>query len=162
MNWSGLRLSLSGSLFVPANKFPAMHLRLAIAFLSLVFLAGCASTPDRRIGQAQAEFNQLPPTVQQQIRAGQVDIGFTETMVWMALGEPSRKVERVSAQGVTQVWYYARNAPRMSFGFGVGSYGRRSAFGTSVSTSTGGYHDDEAMRVEFVGGRVARVEYRKG
>lgn len=139
-----------------------MHLRPLALVASLLFLAGCASTPDQRIGRAQAEYNQLPPTVQQQIRAGQVDIGFTETMVWMALGEPARKVERVSAEGVTQVWYYARQAPRMTFGFGFGSYGRRSGFGTSVSTSTGGYYDDEAMRVEFIGGRVTRVEYRKG
>ena len=139
-----------------------MSHRLAILLLPVLLLVGCASTPDQRISRAQAEYNQLPPAVQQQIRAGQVDIGFTETMVWMALGEPARKVERVSAEGVAQVWYYTRSAPRFSFGVGVGSYGRRSAFGTSVSTSTGGYYDDEAMRVEFLGGRVARVEYRRG
>jgi len=136
--------------------------RLAVFLASIALLAGCASTPDQRISRAQSEFNQLPPTVQEQISAGRVDIGFTETMVWMALGEPSRKVERVSAEGVAQVWYYTRSAPRFSFGIGVGSYGRRSAFGTSVSTSTGGYYDDEWMRVEFVSGRVSRVEYRKG
>ena len=141
-----------------------MHTRLAALLFSLLLLAGCASTPDQRISRAQAEYNQLPPAVQQQIRAGQIDLGFTETMVWMALGEPARKVERVSAEGTAQVWVYTRSEPRMSFGFGVGSYGRRSSVGTGVGISTGGsgFASDEAMRVEFLQGRVSRVEYRRG
>ncbi|HLP24387.1 MAG TPA: hypothetical protein VK477_01825 [Acidobacteriota bacterium] len=127
-----------------------------------MLLAGCASTPEQRIAQNQAAFAQLPPEVQQNVRAGRVDIGYTEQMVLLALGEPAGRFERVDQTGRSDVWVYRKSAPRFSFGFGVGSYGRHSASSIGVSTSTGGYYDDEALRVEFQQGRVTRIDYRKG
>jgi len=59
-------------------------LLLAAAALATI-LAACAST-DSRIRDNQSTFDQLPPPVQQQIRAGQVGLGFTPQMVQMALG----------------------------------------------------------------------------
>lgn len=142
-----------------------MHSRLLLALFAVLLLAGCASRPDERIRQSSQTFSQLPPDVQQRIRAGQIDLGYTEEMVWMALGEPARRVERVDLDGRTQVWVYSRtqSQPRFSFGIGMGNYGRHSAVGTSVGVSTGGgYYEDEAMRVEFLHGRVVRVDYRRG
>lgn len=126
-------------------------------------LAGCASTPESRIRRNPQFFAQLPPQIQERVRHGQIEIGDTEDVVRLALGEPARRVERVDQRsGLTQVWIFARQAPRFSFGVGVGSYGRHSGGSLGVSTSTGGYEDDEAMRVEFQQGRVVRIDYRKG
>jgi hypothetical protein len=45
----------------------------------------------------------------------------------------------------------------------MGGYSRRGGFGTGigVSTGTGGYEDDEMMRVEFTEGRVSAVDVRR-
>ncbi|MBX3735998.1 MAG: hypothetical protein KF715_04850 [Candidatus Didemnitutus sp.] len=138
-----------------------MHARLLFAFAVALFLAGCSSTPDQRIAENQAAFAQFPPDVQQNLRAGRIDIGYTEAMVLIALGEPAHRLERVDGAGRSDVWVYRRNAPRFSFGFGVGSFGRHSATSVGVSTSTGGPYDDEALRVEFQQGRVTRIDFRK-
>lgn len=139
-----------------------MKTRVLWLMIPLVFLAGCASTPGERVAQNQAAFAQFPPDVQQNVRAGRIDIGYTEPMVLIALGEPARRFTRVDQGGSTDVWVYRRNAPRFSFGFGIGSYGRHSATSVGVSTETGGYRDDEALRVEFQQGRVTRIDFRKG
>jgi hypothetical protein len=141
-----------------------MRSRIFLVLLSLVFIAGCASRPDDRIRQNPQLFSQLPPDVQQRIRAGQIDIGYTAEMVYLALGNPTRRLDRIDRQGQSEVWMYSRQSsqPRFSFGVGMGSYGRHSAFGTSISTSTYDYRDDEAMRVEFQQGRVVRIDYRRG
>jgi hypothetical protein len=83
-------------------------------------------------------------------------------MVLIALGEPAHRFTRVDQTGRTDVWVYRRNAPRFSFGIGVGSYGRHSATSVGVGTSTGDYYDDEALRVELQQERVVRIDYRKG
>lgn len=139
-----------------------MNARLLFALTAVLILAGCSSTPDQRIAQNEAAFAQFPSDVQQNLRAGRVDVGYTESMVLIALGDPARRFERVDTTGRSDVWVYVRSAPRFSFGFGVGSVGRHSATSVGVSTSTGGYHDDEALRVEFQQGRVTRIEFRKG
>lgn len=139
-----------------------MHARLLAAFVAVLFLAACSSTPGQRIAQNQAAFAQFPPDVQQNLRAGRVDVGYTEPMVLIALGEPANRVEKVDAAGRSEVWIYRKNAPQFSFGFGIGSVGRHSATSVGVGASTGDYLDDEALRVEFQQGRVTRIEFRKG
>lgn len=139
-----------------------MKPHVLLLLVSLVFLAGCSSTPDQRIAENQAAFAQFSPEVQQNLRAGRVDIGYTEQMVLIALGEPARRFGRVDQTGRSDVWVYRKSAPRFSFGFGVGSVGRHSATSVGVGTSTGGYDDDEALRVEFQLGRVTRIDFRKG
>jgi hypothetical protein len=128
--------------------------------VSLALLTAC-STPDSRIAVKRTAFEQFPADVQQKIRAGQIDVGFTDEMVLMALGEPARKFTRKTEAGDTEVWGYHDNKPRFSFGIGVGSGGRHSAVGGGVEMSTGGYDPDEKVRVEFRGGRVTAVDYLK-
>ncbi len=128
----------------------------------LAFLAGCASTPESRIQRNPEAFAQLPTAVQERVRRGQIDLGDSESVVLLALGEPARRLERLDQRtGASEVWIYARQGPRFSFALGVGSYGGHSATSVGIGTSTGGYEDDEAMRVEFQQGRVVRVDYRK-
>ncbi len=128
--------------------------------LSLGFFSAC-STPDSRISAGQAAFAQYPAAVQQKIRAGQVDVGFTPEMVRMALGKPNRSFVRKTEAGDTEVWGYHDNTPRFSFGVGVGSGGYHSGTAVGVGMSTGGYDPEEKIRVEFRAGLVTAVEVLK-
>lgn len=136
----------------------------ALLLLPLALLAGCATSPADRIAQHREEFARLPAEVQQAVRVGRVDIGYSETAVLIALGEPTRRFERREAAGVTEVWAYARRGPTFGFGFGVSGGGRHSSVGVGIDATLPrrGAGDDEALRVEFQNGKVVRVDYRKG
>ncbi len=129
-------------------------------FACLILLAGCA-TPESRIADNRTTFERYSPDVQQKIKTGQVDVGFTPEMVVMALGEPARKFTRKTDAGDTEVWSYLNEGPKFSFGLGVGSGGRGSSVGGGVGVSTGGYDPEEKIRVEFRGGAVTAVDLLK-
>ena len=131
-----------------------------LAGAALVLLAAC-STPDTRIADHRAEFDKFPAEVQQKIRAGQVDVGFTPEMVRLALGEPDRVFSHQSATDASELWVYRDNRPRFSFGLGIGSAGGHSATSLGVAGSSGGRGPDEKVRVEFRQGRVTAVDYAK-
>lgn len=133
---------------------------LCVILMSLL-LAGCASTPQDRISGHRSTFEKFPAEVQQKVIAGEVDVGFTEEMVLMALGKPGRKFERSDAGGVSEVWVYYKRKPQFGFGLGVSS-GGYGGVSTGVSMSTSPRDDDEFMRVDFQGGRVVAVEKSSG
>ena len=128
---------------------------------AILLLVACASTPASRIADQREVFAHYPSAVQQKIRAGQIEVGFTAEMVRLAVGEPSRKFTRQSESGDSEVWIYHDDGPRFSFGFGVGTYGRHSATSVGVATSTGGYDPDEKMRVAFRDNQVTEIDVRK-
>jgi hypothetical protein len=133
--------------------------KLLFLVLAALAVAGC-STVDSRIAKHQPEFDSWPPAVQQKVRAGQVDLGFTPAQVFMALGDPDRKYTRTIAQGTTEVWAYRDDRPTFSFGLGVGSAGGSSAYGAGVGVTTGGDRDDDKLRVIFSDGKVTALESR--
>jgi len=135
--------------------------KIILPCLLLVALLGACSTPDSRIDANRAAFNQFPAEVQEKIKAGRVDIGFTPEMVRMAMGDPARQLTRKTETGDSEVWIYVDSKPQVSFGFGFASFGHHSATGVGVATSTGGYEPDEKTRVAFRNGRVDSVEQRK-
>lgn len=135
-----------------------------VAALASALFTGCAMTVDDRIRREPEVFARFPADVQQRIRAGQVEIGDEADAVRLALGEPWRRLERTTAEGRVEVWIYAVNQaqPRLRFSVGVGTGGRHSAVGVGGAVTTGGPDpDEEAMRVEFLAGRVVRIETRK-
>ena len=125
----------------------------------LLLLAACASTPRERIAKNPGEFAQYPAAVQEKIRAGQVEVGFTRGMVLLALGEPDRRRTRTAEEGVSEVWVYLSHRPHFSFGVAAGS-GGYSSVGGGVTINTGGNADEETLRVVFRDDRVATVESR--
>jgi hypothetical protein len=127
---------------------------------ALCLLAAC-STPDKRIGSNRAAFDQFPADVQEKVRAGRVDLGFTGDMVLIALGEPARRLFRKTEAGDVELWVYNDEGPHFSFGVGVGTGGRRSDVAGGVALSTAGSDDDEKMRVELRDGKVSAIEYVK-
>lgn len=128
--------------------------------LALVVAAGC-STTSGRISKNQQLFDSYPASVQANIRAGKIDIGYAPEMVMMALGEPGRRYTRTTEHGASEVWAYRSKAPALSFGFGVGGGGGHTGIGTGVGITTGGDRSDDRMRVVFEGGKVTAVEQVK-
>ncbi|MBP6507301.1 MAG: hypothetical protein KA257_07020 [Opitutaceae bacterium] len=126
----------------------------------LLLVVGCA-TLDSRISKNQMQFDGWPTEVQQKIRRGQVDVGFTPPQVLVALGEPQKKYTRTTARGVAEVWAYTGGGGGFSIGVGVGSARGSGAYGGGVGYDSTTYRaDDERVRVIFADGRVTSVEAR--
>lgn len=134
-----------------------------VALVSLILIAaGCASTPAQRIA-GSADFDNYPSAVQEKILNGEVDIGFTEEMVRLALGAPDRVSRRQTAEGESEVWGYSERKPRISFGFGVGGGGGHTRTGAGVMVGSGGrdWGDGARTRVIFREGKVSAIETRE-
>jgi len=89
-----------------------------ITAAALTALSACATTPQARIDRDPDRFAALPPEQQARIREGSVGVGFDETAVRLALGEPDRVIERESEDGLTTAWLYYAAVP----GFYNGAY----------------------------------------
>jgi len=136
-----------------------LQVRLSAIVVSgfILFVSGC-STTDSRISSHKAAFDAAPPAVQAKIREGKIDVGFTSEQVVMALGNPDRQYTRTTARGTSDIWAYADNRPRFSFGIGVAGGGGSTMVGSGVAVSTGGDRYDDRLRVIFDGGRVVAIE----
>lgn len=148
-------------------------LRPITLLLSLTALvtAGCATAVTSRIRQRQAEFNALDPVSQTNIRNGQVDLGYTPDMVYMALGEPSRREQRLVPQGVAMTWvyksYYSEPVGTADCGYRRQIiYNPRShTYAILVEPAPEGVvyalHSRDRVRIEFVNGKVCAVDQDK-
>src|SRR5258708_14118694 len=91
-----------------------------LVLLVLVLGASGCSTVQSRINEKQQVFAQLDPSTQDKIKKGDIDIGYTPDMVYMALGEPSEKKESVSQEGsTTNRVYYPYYEPYEDTTFGA-------------------------------------------
>ncbi len=133
-------------------------LTVALLGITLGAFSSCSS-PDSRIRAHQSTFNSLSAVDQGKIRGGRVEIGYTEEMVLMALGDPDRRYTRTTEQGTSQIWAYQDRAPRVSLGFGIGGGGGSTGVGGGVGISTGDRRDDR-VRIIFERGRVSGIEKR--
>jgi hypothetical protein len=78
---------------------------LLLALGLALFLSGC-STPGSRIAKNPELFASFPLSVQERIRAGEIDIGFTREMVMMAVGKPHHTYLRTTKAGESEIWAY--------------------------------------------------------
>lgn len=129
----------------------------AVLAAATLFFGGCATT-ESRIKDHQAAFDAASPAVQAKIRAGQVDIGFTQEQVLMSLGDPDRRYTRTTATGTTIIWAYADHKPSVSVGFGMVGGGGGTMVGSGMAVSTGGDRYDDRLRVVISGDRVVAIE----
>lgn len=92
-----------------------MNRRLFSSFVlvvSLGFLAGC-QTVDDRIKENPESFASVDKATQDKIKQGIIDLGFSENLVYLALGSPAQKRQSVSATEKTVTWvYYASSELR--------------------------------------------------
>ncbi|MBI4791261.1 MAG: hypothetical protein HY789_00605, partial [Deltaproteobacteria bacterium] len=83
---------------------------LLLGLLITIALSGCMSAQylrDRRIAENVELFNSYSPDIQEQIRLGQVNLGFSEDMVGLAWGPPDRMYVRTTERGEETVWIYS-------------------------------------------------------
>lgn len=146
----------------PPRLFPL----LAILLLAL---AGC-STIDSRIRGDQAMFDRLPPATQAKLRQGIVEVGYTPDMVYIALGAPDERHEKIAASGTETIWIYKTYYEQYEGMIHVGY--RRIVFfdpGTRtyriyyepVSAPVYSEHEENNIRVTFVNGKVTVIEQNK-
>jgi hypothetical protein len=148
-----------------------MHLKKIVLFAGLMLvLAGC-NTIDHRISEKQDVFNRLDPQTQDKIRQGVVEVGYTQDMVYIALGPPDARHEKVTAKGTETTWVYKTYYEQFEGMEHVG-YRRIVFFDPAdhvyhvyyepVSTPVYSQHEEDNIRVTFVDGKVTAIEQNKG
>lgn len=141
----------------------SFRIGLCGAFLFLV--AGC-ETIEKRIAREAELFASFPPEIQERIRAGEVDLGFTPGMVRIAWGEPDVTETIRTTSGAGESWIYLDReqvyAGRRFAGYEPQVYfdprtKSRYTFWEPVYVDV--YHtvEHERNRVDFEEGRVVSV-----
>lgn len=149
-----------------------MKLRLfsSLTLLGLLaFVAGCESV-DTRIKEKPEVFANVDKATQDKIKQGIIELGYTEDMVYLALGKPDQKRESVNAGGRTMTWVYNTYYTRYEGTSMVGYYRQvyydpflrsyrlhyRPAFADTYSEAT-----EERIRVSFTNGKVTAIDQAK-
>ncbi len=140
-----------------------------LALTALLLAAGCQSV-DSRIKENPQLFASLDAGTQAKIKQGIIDLGFTEDMVYLALGAPDQKRESRSAAGARTVWIYNTYFERYDGTHFVG-YHRRVYFDPYLRTYRFHYMPvfadayrpevEERIRVVFESGKVTVIEQSK-
>lgn len=140
-----------------------MRIRSLAALLGIAAIALVAcNTTSSRIRSQQELFDSYPPEVQENLRNGIIEIGYTAEMVVMALGEPDRKTAAKGEDEVEEVWTYRERVPGFGIGLGTGTYaGAGLGVGTGVRVGEPPRSQDRAV-VEFSEGRVKRFRTLEG
>lgn len=131
--------------------------------LLLLVLAGCA-TPESRIQKNPAMFDALTPEVQEQVRKGQIAVGFPEDAVFLALGKPDRMYTRQTESGTTEIWSYVgyystRDRQQVEYRGRVrDSKGASHSVSDTIWVDVDVQHDYEKLRVEIKDKKVRAIE----
>jgi outer membrane protein assembly factor BamE (lipoprotein component of BamABCDE complex) len=147
--------------------------RTSLALLSLLVLlafTGC-QTVDTRIKEKPTVFASLDKTTQDMIKQGIIGIGYTEDMVYLALGSPDQIRESVTTTSRTVIWIYNSYTSYydgiygMGYGYGYGypyPFYRPYAYYYGPPYG-GGYHTEkeERIRVTFDSGKVTAIDQVK-
>ena len=149
-----------------------MNRRLLTTFMlaaSLGFLAGCQSV-DSRIKEKPEVYANLDTATQDKIKQGIIEIGYTEDMVYLALGKPDQKRESVQENGRSVTWIYNTYYDRYD-GTAFAGYHRSLYFDPylrayrvyyrPVYADTYATEKEERIRVVFKGGKAAVIEQTK-
>lgn len=128
-----------------------------------VLVAGC-NTPQTRIKRHPELFGSFPPEVQEKIKQGKVDIGFSKDAVYLALGDPDRRYLRRTAEGEVEVWAYTETVRTVERQRVEGPFRYRGPDGElrtirdSMWVDVEQRKEFERLRVEFKNGLVTAME----
>ena len=145
-------------------------LPVLVSFLALV-LAGC-QTVDTRIKEKPTVFASLDKTTQDMIKQGIIGIGYTEDMVYMALGSPDQIRESVTTTSRSLIWIYNSYSSYYDGIYGMGYYGYGYGYPYPFYRPygyyygppyAGGYHTEkeERIRVTYEAGKVTAIDQVK-
>lgn len=147
------------------TTFPSLSLS-AVTLALVVGLAGC-NTFERRAEEKSATFDALPTSTQQRLERGRINVGDTQDMVYIALGNPDETRQLADADGEHLVWVYKSYWQEYEGTAWVGW--RRIIVPTANRRGYVVFHEpvtrdfyrtraDEIIRVTFRRGAVATVE----
>jgi hypothetical protein len=144
-----------------------MKTMLSVLAASLLLaLTGC-NTLNHRIHEKAAVYYALDAATQDQIRQGQVGIGYTPDMVYIALGEPTRRVSHLASDGSHDTWiyksYYEEYAGTAFAGYHRYAVpgrlpGRYTVYTEPVYTDLYRQRSQEYLRISFKDGKVASID----
>ena len=150
-----------------------MNRRLLTTFMlaaSLGFLSGCQSVDDR-IKQKPEVFARLDTATQAKIKQGIIELGYTEDMVYLALGRPDERRETQKADGKSTTWIYNTYYERYD-GTRFAGYHRNLYYDSylrayrvyyqPVYADTYSQEKEERIRVVFKDGKATVLEQAKG
>jgi hypothetical protein len=80
---------------------------MLLILFPLIFF-GCSGI-STRIHEHQPEFSSYPAAVQEKIKSGRIEPGFTETMVYLAKGKPDKKKMVLEDHNSIVIWIYQKN-----------------------------------------------------
>jgi hypothetical protein len=132
--------------------------------VALFAVAGCVSTPAKRIQADPATFARFPPDVQAKVQKGEVEVGFTRDMVRLALGRPQRISTRTTEAGQLEIWLYMgiRHMTRyepMDTGYWYRDRSGRLRRSYDTIWVDRGYSEEyPVMRLEFSDDKVKAIE----
>lgn len=139
---------------------------LLVLFIGIA-LSGCMSAQylrDRRIAENIELFNTYSPDIQEQIRLGQINLGFREDMVRLAWGAPDRLYVRTTERGEETVWIYSSRrlltqTDRMSVPVRVyDDRGHSTIVYRNIWVNRDLHEEYDVARVEFLLGVVTAIE----
>jgi outer membrane protein assembly factor BamE (lipoprotein component of BamABCDE complex) len=135
----------------------------------LLLVAGCQSVDDR-IQEKPDVFAQLDRLTQDKIKQGIIDLGYTQDMVYLALGNPDEKRAKYDANERSATWVYNTYYERYN-GTSFMGYYRQVYYDPYVKTYRVYYRPayadtyvqekEERIRVVFNDGRVTAIEQSK-
>jgi outer membrane lipoprotein-sorting protein len=139
-----------------------------IAAACLGVLAGCGTTStfSSRIKENQAEFDKLSATDQQIVRNGFIKVGYPQSMVYVALEAPERKIPGSVPNEETWVYhnFYASDGssqtPAQKIKTNPGSKPNNNTFSVVPDTAQENIKADAVIKVhvKFVDGKVAAID----
>lgn len=137
---------------------------VALATVSgILMLSGCAS-PESRIRSHPEVFASFPADVQEKVKQGQIEVGYSKEMVFMALGFPQRKYTRVTTTGQNEIWSYTDTRYSSSYQPVSNDYWYRDSDGRLhrmtdwTWVDVGRTTEYERLRVEFESDKVKAIE----
>lgn len=143
------------------------RLRLLAVLIVIFSLTGCVDSQffrEQRITRNQEAFNSYSPDAQGKVRAGLIDIGFSQEMVYIAWGKANRIYTRVTKQGVATVWAYTGTRIRTESNWINIPVREVNKDGHSVTRYRRVWIDKDTKeeyivaRVEFIDGFVSAIE----
>ena len=150
-----------------------MNHRLIRTFLlaaSLGFITGC-QTVESRIKEKPEAFAKADLATQEKITQGIIDLGYSEDLVYLALGAPDEKRETLTADGKTVTWIYNTYYDRYN-GTGFAGYHRSVYYDPylrayrmyyrPVLADTYTQEKEERIRIVFRNGKATAIEQAKG
>jgi len=145
-------------------------LRTLLLAASLGFITGC-QTVESRIKERPEVFANVDKATQDKIKQGIIDLGYTEDLVYVALGAPDQKRETVNADGKTVTWIYNTYYDRYN-GTGFAGYHRSVYYDPylrayrmyyrPVFADTYTQEREERIRITFKNGKATVIEQAKG